>query len=445
MVMIRQRRAGLQRTGLQCTRLQCLFGWMNLVLAVPSIYLMFGLPLLMRQHGWQGVEIGLFQLAALPAVFKFLFAIPVQRVRFAKAHYLNWLMLLSVFLLGLFWMVGRDNLINEGARLFALTFAISVMATWADIPLNALAIQCLPRSEQFRAGNIRAAALFLGAILGAGVMIVVQFRFGWQAPFVLMGLGLLTGLAGLASVPSLRSSATATHHNLQSSHGSTVLQDWAGFFDQPGARQWTLVLLTGFPFIGTAWLYLKPLMLDQGIPMETVALVVGILGGLVGALSSLVSGRITRSMGIAPAIRTYLSICLCALGLLSLVVWADLGPVWLTISVIVVAVSMGAVSGLIFGLTMFFTRIQQNASDYGLQTTLFTMTRLSLPVAAGVLLDRWGWMAMLLSLTLGVLISVFLAWRYARVIGRSTLSVLEQEQPSGESFASIQFKDSRVQ
>ena len=427
MMTIRQRRFGLQ----------CLFGWMNLVLAVPSIYLMFGLPLIMRQHGWRGVEIGLFQLAALPAVFKFLFAIPVQRMHFGRAHYLHWLMLLSTLLLVLFWVIGRDSLINEGVTLFVLTFAISVMATWADIPLNALAVQCLPRSAQFSAGNIRAAALFLGAILGGGVMIVVQARFGWQAPFLLMGLGLLTGVAGLASVRSSRSPETTAADNLPSSHGSTVLQDWAGFFDQPGARQWTVVLLTSFPFIGTAWLYLKPLLLDQGMPMERVALVVGILGGVTGALASLLGGRLTRHLGVAAAIGTYLSMSLCALAFLSLVVWTDLGSIWLIVSVIALAASMGAVSGLIFGLTMFFTRTQRNASDYGLQTTLFTMTRLSLPVVAGVLLDRWGRMAMLLSLTFGVLISVLLAWRYAGVIERSAQGMLDQEQRSGESFDSI--------
>ena len=72
--------------------LQLLFGWMNLVLAVPSIYLMFGMPLVMRQHGWSGTEIGLFQLAALPAIFKFLFAVPVQRVRLGQGHFVHWLL-----------------------------------------------------------------------------------------------------------------------------------------------------------------------------------------------------------------------------------------------------------------------------------------------------------------------------------------------------------------
>ena len=83
--------------------LQLLFGWMNLVLAVPSIYLMLGMPLVMRQHGWSGTEIGLFQLAALPAIFKFLFAVPVQRVRLGRGHFVHWLLLLSALLLALYW------------------------------------------------------------------------------------------------------------------------------------------------------------------------------------------------------------------------------------------------------------------------------------------------------------------------------------------------------
>ena len=35
----------------------------------------------MRQHGWSGIDIGLFQLAGLPALFKFALALPVERMR----------------------------------------------------------------------------------------------------------------------------------------------------------------------------------------------------------------------------------------------------------------------------------------------------------------------------------------------------------------------------
>ena len=117
-------------TKLRLLGLQLAFGWMNLVLAVPAIYLMFGMPLVMRQHGWSGTEIGLFQLAALPAVFKFLLALPVQRLRLGRGHFVHWLLLLGAVLLALFWLIGRHNLIEQRLPLFALTFAISIAATW---------------------------------------------------------------------------------------------------------------------------------------------------------------------------------------------------------------------------------------------------------------------------------------------------------------------------
>ncbi|TBU96798.1 MFS transporter [Stutzerimonas kirkiae] len=406
--------------------LQLLFGWMNLVLAVPSIYLMFGMPLVMRQHGWSGTEIGLFQLAALPALFKFLFAVPVQRLRLGRGHFVHWLLLLCASMLALYWLIGRENLIGDRVTLFALTFAISIAATWADIPLNALAVQWLPRSEQLRAGSIRSAALFLGAIIGGGIMIMLQARLGWQAPFWLMGGGLLIG-----SLPFLLLRTQAALP-AQARPGDVpapgVVADWAGFFNQPGARQWTLLLLTSFPFIGAAWLYLKPLMLDMGIPLENVAFIIGIVGGTTGALSSLIGGRLVPVLGTARAIVLYLLIALCSLSMLTLTVWAGLGSAWLIASAICVAASMGAVSALMFGLTMFFTRRQRNASDYGLQSTLFTVARLAVPIAAGVLLDHLGYNGMLLALTLGVLFAFVLAWQVRGKVERSAQSVLEQER-----------------
>lgn len=386
--------------------LHVLFGWLNLALAVPSIYLMFGMPLVMRQYGWSGTEIGLFQLAGLPAVFKFALAVPVQRVRLGKGHLVHWLLALGAVLLVLYGLIGRHNLIEQRSLLFMMTFAISTIVTWIDIPLNALAIRWLPRDEQLRAGSIRSAALFIGAIVGGGAMLMVQSRLGWQAPFLLMGMALLIGVLPLLM---LRNNAP---HGQEAVHApSGIVADWVSFFSQPGARQWTWLLLTSFPFIGAAWLYLKPLMLDQGMPMEQVAMLVGVGGGVTGALFSLIGGRLIPLLGAARAIVVFLLAALLALVLLTVTVWAELGTVWLIASALCLAASMGAVSALMFGLTLCFSRRQRNASDYGLQSSLFVITRLLVPVAAGLLLDRLGQAGMLACLSVGVLFAFGLAWR----------------------------------
>jgi len=386
--------------------LQLLFGWLNLVLAVPSIYLMFGMPLVMRQYGWSGTEIGLFQLAGLPAVFKFLLAVPVQRVRLGKGHMVHWMLLLGAALLVLYWLIGRQNLIEQRLPLFVMTFAISIIATWMDIPLNALAVQWLPRSQQLRAGSIRSAALFLGAIVGGGAMLLIQARLGWQAPFLIMGAGLVLGVLPLL----------ALRHKPQSEEAAQPAQagfvaDWMSFFSQPAARQWTWLLLTAFPFIGAAWLYLKPLLLDTGMPMQEVAWVVGVAGGVTGVIFSLIGGRLIGVLGTARAILLYLLAALLSLVLLTVSVWLQLGQLWLIVSALCLAASMGAVSALMFGLTLFFSRRQRTASDYGLQSSLFVITRLAAPVAAGLLLDRLGQAGMLACLSAGLLLALLLAWR----------------------------------
>lgn len=402
---------------------QLLFGWMNLVLAVPSIYLLLGMPLVMRQHGWSGTEIGLFQLAALPAIFKLLLAMPVQRVQLGTAHFVNWLWVMAVLLLVLYVGIGKANLINDRVSLFALTFGISIVATWMDIPLNALAVQYLPRAEQLRAGSIRSAALFLGAIIGAGVMVLVQAKWGWQAPFVMMGVALLLGcipFAFLRSKAGLQSESTT--------HAPTgFVADWASFFGQEGAKQWTSLLLTSFPFIGAVWFYLKPLMLDQNMPLEEVAWTVGIAGGITGAVFSLLGGRLASFLGAARAIPIYLLAALLSLSLLTAAVWAEWGTTWLVVIALSIAASMGAVSALLFGLTMFFTRRQRNASDYGLQSTIFTLARMAVPILAGVILDHFGHVTMLSALTLGVLFAFVLSCRVRHSVGVSTEALLRNQ------------------
>jgi predicted MFS family arabinose efflux permease len=395
-------------------RLQLLFGWLSFVLAVPSIYLLLGLPLVMREHGWSGTDIGLFQLAGLPAVFKFLLALPVQRYRFERGHYRIWALVLCLLLALLLVVVSQQAITANRWYLFGLAFAAGVLATWADIPVNALAIKLLPPSQRIRAGGIRSAALFLGAIVGAGVMLLVHNRWGWQAPFLLMAAGLLLALLPLAWLrEGSAESATATP-------ARPCLADWSGYFRQPGARLWTWVLLSSFPFVGAAWLYLKPLLLDQGMPAQQVALIAGVGGGVVGALASLLGGRLVQRLGPGRAIPLFMLWALFALLMLTAAVGLQAGMAWLVAAAFVLATAMGAVSTLVFALMMFFSREHRQAADYGLQASLFVLTRLLVPIAAGVLLDHSGHVGMLAGLSLAMFVVCALALAARRSIAVAT-------------------------
>lgn len=390
---------------------QFVFGLLGLALAAPSVYLMLGLPLLMRQQGWSGTEIGLFQLAGLPAVFKLALAWPVERWRPAGQPYSRWTLLLGIAYLFTLLALAAVGVETPKAVLFALILACSVLATWADIPVNALAIKMLPASERLRAGGVRSAALFAAAILGGGAMLLLEQALGWAAPFLAMSALLLLALM---LIGSLKEAAAGNPAGESSSPPPTL----GGFFRQPGAWPWVALLLAYFPFVATAWIYLKPLLLDQGFPASQVAWIAGIGGGSLGALSSLATARLVSRETLPRALPLSALGNFLVLGLLAGVVWQAAGPAWLVAAACLLAIAMGVTSSLAFGLMMDFSRQYRQAVDYGLQASLFALGRLAVPPVAGMLLDTYHYPGMLLALTLAAFVVVLLTGAQRFVVAR---------------------------
>ena len=150
-----------------------------------------------------------------------------------------------------------------------------------------MAIQYLPESERIRSGAVRSAATSLGAIVGGGVMLVVQARAGWEWPFRILAGGLLSGVCLLLLLCLIAGRAP---RNLVPASTRIGFKQWITYFSSAEHPAWIPLSLLYFPFIGTTWVYLKPLLLDQGMKAENVAWVAGVAGGLVGAVASMMNG-----------------------------------------------------------------------------------------------------------------------------------------------------------
>lgn len=395
-----------------------LFGWLNLAITAPAIYLWLGLPLILRQQGWSGTAIGLFQLAGLPALFKFVLALPVEHHRAGHASYRNWAMLLLVAYAAALFALGWQPLWQQREALFALAFAAALLATWVDIPINALAIRILPPGERLHAGGIRSMAMSLAAIVGGGLMLLLQTRHGWQAPFMVMIAMLFVGVAALALLGGGEVEASA----VPVERPAAPLREVVAYFAPATTKRWTVLLLLYFPFIAAAWFYLKPILLDHGFTAEQVAWIAGIGGGTVAALASLGAGRVAARIGASHALPGFALLNLLALGSLGLAVWLNAAS-WLFIAAaLLVAASMGASAALAFGLTMAFARPVREAMDYGIQSSLFAAGRLAVPVGAGAMLDYGGHGGLLALLSgaaaLVALLSVH--WRQLAGLGHGT-------------------------
>lgn len=393
-----------------CWPTHLLLGWLNLTLTAPTVYLYLGLPLIMREHGWSGTEIGLFQLAGLPAILKFMLATPIDQYRFQQSNYRKWAVLLGMgYTLCLGALALQDIAHTQPGILFLLAMATALLATWADIPVNALAIRILPESERLRAGAIRSAATSVGAIVGGGVMLLVYARMGWSWPFWTLMLSLLISLMLLILI---RHDEPNNPTDQVAFAPMQIFKQWQGYFERPGQTLWIPLLLLFFPFIGAAWFYLKPLLLDREFEMADIATIIGIAGGLLAAVTSIAGGWISNKIGQSRALSVFALLNLSALILLTLMLVFDGTRNGFIIASMGIAMAMGASAGLMFGLMMFHTRQHLIAMDYGIQSSLFSLSRILAPLAAGVLLDVSGYQGMLIGLTICTFIAFLLALRY---------------------------------
>ena len=394
------------------------FGALNLALATPAIYLAIGLPLIMRQHGWSGTEIGVFQLMGFPALFKIIMAWPVENrhdIAVTK-HYVRWATLLGSAYLLVLLALAMSGIDANRWQLFTLGLLASGLSAWADIPVNALAIYLLPPEERIRAGGIRSAALCLAAILGGGLMLLAQQNWGWHAPFIFMASLLFAALWLLSTLRKTGKTAKTEHLALVPE--TAWLATWRDFFRQPGAWRWTLLLLGYFPFVATGWVYLKPLLLDYGFAAKEVAWIAGVGGGGCAALASLATARLVNHSTLGRAVPLCAFAGFATLVFLAAAIWHHADHRVMIVTSLLLAASMGTTASLAFSLMMEFARVRHQAVDYGLQASLFTLGRLTMPPIAGFILDRFNYVGMLAALALGALIMAMFSYIAPLILDR---------------------------
>ena len=403
------------------------------------IYLALGLPLLMRQHGWSGLEIGLFQLAGVPAAFKLLLAAPIERAsgraserasgceRATPAHqarrYRAWSLALGACYGAALLALAGVSIHSARAVLFALLLACVLLATWADVPVSALQIHVLPPAERARAGGVRSAAMFGAAVLGGGVMLVLSQRLGWSVPFY--GMAGLLALA-LAPLPTLRMDGAGEDDGGARPSAETGVQaspaTWPallrGFLAQPGAWRWLALLSGCFPLVGAAWVYLKPMLLGQGFAAEQVAWIVGVGGGALGAAASLLTGLLAPAARLPALLPRATWFGAAALAALAACLACQASAAWLIAASGWLACATGISASVAFGLMMERARPACQAADYGLQASFFALGRLALMPLAGWLLDGAGSAALVAALAVASAGMAALAGRWIDALAR---------------------------
>lgn len=254
---------------------------------IPLFFMIMALPIILRQEGHSATTIGLVQIAAIPYVFKFLWAPLIDKYKLGKDRYKSWIVVLSllhVVTLGIVAFVDPSGpLIPLFIGLIIATTAVSTQ----DVAVDALAISLMRPSERTMGATFQNAGAYAGAIVGGFGFLYLYGTIGWTAAVLIQTVIFAVPLVTLAFINEpqrLRGAPPITFINA------------LRFFQQPKMGRWLAILGTmRMPLLATM-LPMRLMMVDQGMSTEEIAVWFGLFAMSAGGGSTLLFGPLLRNL-----------------------------------------------------------------------------------------------------------------------------------------------------
>ncbi len=353
-----------------------LIGALYLAQGIPIGFLFEALPVLLRQNGVPLDAIAILPLAALPWIFKFLWA-PVVDNRFS-AHIgrrRSWILpmqtVLVVSLAVCAFLPPTEQ--NVGMLLAAFLFG-SVAAATQDTATDGLAAESLVGAQLTKANALQAGGMMAGFMIGgAGTLIVIDY-LGYAAAVLV-----LAGITALCLLPVLvwrEPEVVLPAHRPKARVSRTLRRSGVG-----------LLLLLGLLY-GTAQSAgsgLSRLMLtDAGWSLSHLGLLAGASGVAMIGLGAPLGAMAVARLGVWRALGSGLCVGLCALGLwVALAISAEAPAPALAV---LAAVGIGLAGGLIsVAATTLAMRFAAEGNQTGTDVTVLQSAHVTGDMAAGSL------------------------------------------------------------
>lgn len=232
------------------------------------------------------LTIGLFTLAQIPYVLKFLWAPFLDRYAlpiFDRRR--GWIFLSQVLLMITIVLMAFSDPRNNLPLMGLLALLVAFLSATQDIAFDAYRTEILEDKERGLGVGISVSAYRIAMIVsGAGVLIMAD-HIGWQAAFLIVSLLLLPGMAGVALGPDadIRSRAPVTLNE-------AVVAPFREFLVRP--RSWLLLMFIVLYKLGDAFAgSLSTVFLisglgfsltEVGVLNKVISLVMTIAGALIG-------------------------------------------------------------------------------------------------------------------------------------------------------------------
>jgi MFS transporter, putative signal transducer len=246
------------------------------------------LPSVLRDRGLPLDQIGLTYVAVLPWVLKFLWAPAIERYRLPSTGpsrsrsivLIGGLVSAACFVLAA--VIGPSSFVP----LMAIFIVVAFAASTVDIACDGHAVESL--SERYHGwGNAaQVGGAYLGSAIGSGLFLVLVARVDWiQAMIVMAVLLLLLGLPFVLSPAITPVDARSHRPSLRDALRRTEMRKGLALAALYAVSQkWGLAML-------------GPFLVDSGLDLDSLGIVNGAGGMILGFGCALLGGALVRSWG----------------------------------------------------------------------------------------------------------------------------------------------------
>lgn len=365
----------------QLTKKNILFSILFTAILTPMIFFVMGLPMILQIKGFDASLIGIFQLAGLPMIFKFLMSPPIDKIVFEKKHYKKWTFYIGILYILLLTIISFLSLENSIYPVFIAILITAFISTFMDIPLNALAIKTFTKEQSLSAGSYKISAYSMASLLGGGIFLLIFNHLGWNLTFILMALLVLFSLFALYFIEE--NDEIIYVEKISSKNIIT-------FFKQKDIGIWIFILSFYFVSISALWVFMKPYLIHKGVKPDDVAIWVGIYGSFIAILGGALSNYIGKKFSKKSLLIIFMFFNIFSTSLLIFIEQYNLTFYYLIISITFIALAIALSSAIIFSMIMDYSRKESRAIDYSVQSSIFSFTRIISAVIAGIIVSNFG-------------------------------------------------------
>ena len=304
--------------------------------------------------------------------------------------------------------------------------SIALFCSSQDIATDALAVGLLQREERGWGNSIQAVGGYLGAVIGSGMLILLNI-WGWRTALLAMASMML-----LALIPVLRHKEQQTklsdrdfinprQPETKSTSAKSYLQTFTDFYRRPGMWRWLLILLVYpmAPYMGSTMF--RPFLVDTGLSLAEIGLLVGGVSYTAGMLGAIVAGFVITFMGRKRSLVLFSLLEAIALALYLLPAFSFTNLSILYLVAISRQFALGMLRTAIYTIMMDKCDIATGGTDYTTQTSIAYLSAIIVAPISGILAKTIGYRGLFV-------ICVAIAMVSTAIIAKSFAYIKEQDR-----------------